>query len=235
MTEQEYLVSENILQLLGLVERRYPHSLNEAPSIFAADRKLRLFAVGCGRLPPVVLTDPRLIRAIEGVEDFADGEAGWENHSSVDLEQFEREVNVAFREFTGKDAEQEVAALITMSCIGTSGGAAAAAEYAARHYCSMTDENGFNTPHNPDVADLLRDIFGNLFRKVKFNRRWRTDTAVTLARQMYDAREFSAMPILADALQDAGCDNEAILSHCRDAALTHVRGCWVTDLVLNKS
>jgi hypothetical protein len=51
---------------------------------------------------------------------------------------------------------------------------------------------------------------------------------------MYESRDFSAMPILADALQDAGCDNDDILSHCRDTSLTHVRGCWVVDLVLGK-
>ena len=65
-------------------------------------------------------------------------------------------------------------------------------------------------------SDLLRDIFGNPFRPVMFSPAWRTDTAVTLARTMYDARDFSAMPILADALQDAGCDNDDILNHCRD-------------------
>jgi hypothetical protein len=63
---------------------------------------------------------------------------------------------------------------------------------------------------------------------------WRTDTALALAKQMYDAREFSAMPILADALQDAGCDNEELLSHCRVGG-RHVRGCWVIDLVLGKA
>jgi len=57
---------------------------------------------------------------------------------------------------------------------------------------------------------------------------------VSLARTMYEAREFGAMPILADALQDAGCDNDDILSHCRDANQVHVRGCWVVDLVLGK-
>jgi len=50
---------------------------------------------------------------------------------------------------------------------------------------------------------------------------------------MYEAREFSAMPILADALQDSGCDNEAVLTHCRGPG-PHVRGCWVVDLVLGK-
>lgn len=63
---------------------------------------------------------------------------------------------------------------------------------------------------------------------------WRTDTAVALARQMYDSRDFGAMPILADALQDAGCDGEDILSHCRDPKQVHVRGCWVVELVLGK-
>jgi hypothetical protein len=83
-------------------------------------------------------------------------------------------------------------------------------------------------------AELLRDIVGNPFRPVIFSPEWRTSTVIALARQMYDSRDFSAMPILADALQDAGCDNEDILQHCRDANATHVRGCWVVDLVLGQ-
>jgi hypothetical protein len=62
---------------------------------------------------------------------------------------------------------------------------------------------------------------------------WRTSTAVALAQQMYDSRDFSTMPILADALQDAGCDNADVLAHCRGPG-PHVRGCWVVDLVLGK-
>jgi hypothetical protein len=81
---------------------------------------------------------------------------------------------------------------------------------------------------------LLRDIVGNPFRPVVFSRKWRTDTVLALSRQMYESRDFGAMPILADALQDAGCDSEDILLHCRDATLAHVRGCWVVDLVLGK-
>ena len=86
-----------------------------------------------------------------------------------------------------------------------------------------------------DSIPLLRDIFGNPFRPVAFSPTWRTDTALILAREMYESRDFGAMPILADALQDAGCDNDGILSHCRDTNQPHVRGCWVTDLVLNKA
>jgi hypothetical protein len=62
---------------------------------------------------------------------------------------------------------------------------------------------------------------------------WLTDTVLALARQMYASREFSAMPILADALQDAGCEEEQILNHCRGPG-PHVRGCWVVDSVLGK-
>jgi hypothetical protein len=89
-----------------------------------------------------------------------------------------------------------------------------------------------SSPELEQAAALLRDIFGNPFRPVDFAP-WRTDTAVSLARQMYDSREFGAMPILADALQDAGCDSDEVLSHCRGAG-PHVRGCWVVDGVLGK-
>ena len=82
---------------------------------------------------------------------------------------------------------------------------------------------------------LLRDIFGNPFRPIIFTSDWRTDTAVSLARGMYESRDFGAMPILADALQDAGCDSDDILNHCRDEKQVHVRGCWVVDLVLGKA
>ena len=89
--------------------------------------------------------------------------------------------------------------------------------------------------HGVPAAQLVRDIFGNPFRPVSFSPGWRTDTAMSLARQMYESRDFSLMPILADALQDAGCEDEDILAHCRDPQGTHVRGCWVVDLVLGKA
>jgi hypothetical protein len=80
---------------------------------------------------------------------------------------------------------------------------------------------------------LFDDIFGDAFRPVTFDPAWRTDTVVSLAHQMYESRDFGVMPILADALQDAGCDNEDILNHCRGPG-PHVRGCWAVDLVLAK-
>ncbi|MFO0824399.1 MAG: hypothetical protein U0792_15005 [Gemmataceae bacterium] len=83
-------------------------------------------------------------------------------------------------------------------------------------------------------VNIIRDIFGNPFRPVAFDAEWRTSTAVALAQQMYESRDFSTMPILADALQDAGCVNEDILNHCRGDG-PHVRGCWVVDMLLGKS
>src|ERR1700722_8649445 len=81
-------------------------------------------------------------------------------------------------------------------------------------------------------TDLLRDIFP--FDPITFDPSWLTSTVLALAQQMYDSRDFSAMSILADALQDAGCDNPQILDHCRGPG-PHVRGCWVCDLCMNKT
>ena len=85
-------------------------------------------------------------------------------------------------------------------------------------------------------AKLLRDIFGNPFRPFLPSpaySAWLTTTVLGSADVMYKSRDFSAMPILADALQDAGCDNPDILDHCRGPG-PHVRGCWVVDLLLGK-
>lgn len=81
-------------------------------------------------------------------------------------------------------------------------------------------------------AVLFRDIFGFPFRPVAFDPAWRSETAVALARGMYDGRDFGLMPVLADALDDAGCDHPDVLAHCRDRDGVHVRGCWVVDGVL---
>lgn len=83
------------------------------------------------------------------------------------------------------------------------------------------------------VGKFLRDIFGNPFRPVSFEPAWRTEDTVGIAYKMYDERDFSPMSILADALQDAGCEEKVILSHCRGPG-PHVRGCWVVDLILGK-
>jgi hypothetical protein len=83
-------------------------------------------------------------------------------------------------------------------------------------------------------ADILRCVFRSTLAAVAFDPEWRSSSAVHLAARMYDGRDFALMPILADALQDAGCDSAGVLAHCRDPDAAHVRGCWVVDLVLGK-
>jgi hypothetical protein len=85
--------------------------------------------------------------------------------------------------------------------------------------------------------ELLRDIFGNPFRLVSLNPAWlswRDGLVRKITETIYAERSFEELPILADALEDAGCDNADILTHCRQPG-DHVRGCWVIDLLLGKS
>jgi hypothetical protein len=83
------------------------------------------------------------------------------------------------------------------------------------------------------LVGIIRDIFGNPFGPVAFDPRWRTADVLGLASGIYEDRAFDRLPLLADALMDAGCDSDDILSHCRGEG-PHVRGCWVVDLVLGK-
>jgi hypothetical protein len=69
---------------------------------------------------------------------------------------------------------------------------------------------------------------------LEFDAARRTGDVLLLARGIYEERAFDRMPILADALQDAGCASDDLLGHLRDPHATHVRGCWALDLVLGK-
>lgn len=81
---------------------------------------------------------------------------------------------------------------------------------------------------------MLRDIVGNPFLPVNQDPSWATPKVVTLAQAIYDERAFDRLPVLAGALEEAGCTNTDILSHCRGHG-SHVRGCWPVDLILGKS
>jgi hypothetical protein len=138
-----------------------------------------------------------------------------------------RVIEIGERAADGLASEDEVAAAATVNSV-------AWAVITDDWFSAVEAARAAGEWENEEIqCHLVRDIFGNPFRPVVFSPSWRTDTAVALARTMYDSREFSAMPILADALQDAGCDNPDILSHCRGEG-PHVRGCWVVDLVLGK-
>jgi hypothetical protein len=77
--------------------------------------------------------------------------------------------------------------------------------------------------------------FSDPLRYVSRRPCWLTPTVVALAQGIDKDGAFDRLPILADALQDTGCTNEDVLSHCRDGSATHVRGCWVVDLLLGKA
>jgi hypothetical protein len=86
-------------------------------------------------------------------------------------------------------------------------------------------------------TQLLRDIFGNPFRPAAIEQVWRSANggmAVRLAEVIYRERRFDELPILADALEDADCNDGVILEHCRVPG-THTRGCWVVDAVRDPS
>jgi hypothetical protein len=83
---------------------------------------------------------------------------------------------------------------------------------------------------------IFRDIFGNPFRPVAVESAWlgwNNSTVVKLAKAIHDERAFDRLPVLADALEDAGCTNADLLGHCR-VPDRHVLGCWALDLVLGK-
>lgn len=87
---------------------------------------------------------------------------------------------------------------------------------------------------NGHQVRIIRCIFGNPFHPVSLDRTTLTHTVVSLAHAVYDEVAFDRLPILADALEDAGCHDAAILEHCRGPG-PHVRGCWVLDLLLERA
>lgn len=212
MTEAEWLACDDAECML--------HFLGSE----AGERRLRLFAVAAfRRVREVVGSAAEWERSLDVGERHADGNASREELPAGSFAN--GFVNVS-------DAEKALRVL-------TEGGAARAAGIA---FACATRQKGtfvgkvvYGRPEErPVQAALLRDIFGHPFSPVAFDPAWRTDTAVVLSQQMYDSRDFGEMPILADALQEAGCDSEAMLSHCRDASAPHVRGCWVVDSVLGR-
>jgi hypothetical protein len=87
-----------------------------------------------------------------------------------------------------------------------------------------------------ELGPLLHDLFGNPFRPAVADPAWlawNAGTVIKLAQAIYTDRSFNRMPILADALEDAGCTNQDMLGHCRGPG-PHVLGCWAVDLLLGK-
>jgi hypothetical protein len=197
-----------------------------------SNRKWRLFAVACCRRVEHLLSDKRFRRAIEVAEKHADGAVA----DSTLLKAF-RAADKAFdrlAETPGLKATSPLrcaAAAVNWCAISTNGKVAELgchAAFQARHATKKPHAEAY------EQAYLLQDVLGGKKPAVKLDPEWRTSTVVALARGIYAERAFDRMPILADALQDAGCENKRILSHCRNARQVHVRGCWVVDLILGK-
>ncbi len=91
--------------------------------------------------------------------------------------------------------------------------------------------------HEHDINQLFcaqfRDVAGNPFRPVEFRPAWLTSDVVGLASAIDATGYFDRLPILADALEEAGCTSENVLRHCREQDV-HVRGCWVIDNLLGR-
>lgn len=207
-------------------------STPDAPALFhhlrswvkPPGRKHRLFACAVCRECWHLLTDLGR-HAVAVAEATLDGNATRDNWSAVshDLAMEQYRLHGRLDRLTSPSAEVQ-ASLIASAAVAFDWPGEYAAGEAIR-----------NLPHEGvPVADLLRDIFGNPCRLVTFLPEWRTSTVLALAEQMYEARDFSAMPILADALQDAGCTDDAILTHCRGLG-PHVRGCFCVDAILGKT
>jgi hypothetical protein len=175
----------------------------------AGGRGLRLFACACCRRVPHLVADRRLRDAVGVAERFADGLAP------------AAELGAA-----GESLAADPQAPAVMGYVVTLESAADAAGLCLAY---ATVQVGL-----PALASDCRCVFGNPFRPVAFDPSWRSPTAVALAARMYDSRDFGALPVFADALQDAGCEHPDVLEHCRSGG-EHVRGCWVVDLVLGKS
>jgi hypothetical protein len=229
MTEEEWLASTN------------PREMLESVAEQARIRKLRLFACACCRQVQNPFVPQLMVRAVAAAEAAADDELG-----DAELASVADVVNAAVESARGSCPNGSgyllhLCLAVAWAAVprGRAGDAARhASEGAARAAADLPERMPRERP--PEYvdelgaqADLCRDIFGNPFREVGFDPAWLTSDVLALAKGMYESRDFGAMPILADALQDAGCEDEEILAHCREPR-EHVRGCWVIDLLLGK-
>jgi hypothetical protein len=228
MTEAEWLAETDVSRMLRFLRDQ------------VGPRKFRLFACACCRRVWEGLS-PGQRRAVELAECYAD--------RGVRLAEL-KAARPGFRDEPGAHWAAVWAARAAAAPRDISHSAGAA----ARDCRDVRAALDWPTPEPPDpqrwlkagdaikVAEeavqrkLLRDIFGNPFHPAAVDPGWRArqgGTAARLARGIYDEGRFADLPVLADALEEAGCADEAVLAHCRGGG-PHVRGCWVLDLLLGK-
>ncbi len=223
MTEAEWLACTDPDDILRFVRPK------------ASERKQRLFAVACCRHIWDSITDECSCQAVDISERFADGGADSEELEAAFLAADQAHSTMLlhgglstwhFRDAARLAAHPEIRGLAD----GTAAAAAMAAagrgeEFWGKHRDEQTHQ-----------CILLRDIFGNPFRPVAVDPAWlawNDGIVAKIAQAIYDERAFDRMPILADALEEAGCSDQDILTHCRSGG-EHVRGCWVVDQILGR-
>jgi hypothetical protein len=217
-----------------------------------SDRKLRLFAVACCRLVWHLMTEEPSRRAVEAAERLADGQTSQEGLATAyrlasaasDLPREPRPP--ALEHAAGFASSAALFAAATDAAFpyreegahwdednGLWSCARDAADCAARAAAWAGRAGADFTATLDSASHVLRDLVGNPFRLMHLQPEWRTTDVQGLAQAVYEERAFDRLPVLGDALEEAGCDGAVILSHCREAG-AHVRGCWVVDLLLGK-
>lgn len=207
-------------------------------------RKMRLFAAACCReawgwfaaLPDCDKGQEECAdRLIRVAERHADGEATEQERAAAmetagKWHRLEATSLVYHLLFGDKDVRDMFAEVVE--------GATFAAEWCAAGIGDAAREAGLDSAAGRRLAcAVAHDVFGNPFRAVSIDPAWlgwNDGTVTKLARAIYEEQSFESLPILADALEEAGCTDADILTHCRQAT-EHVRGCWVVDLILGKS
>jgi hypothetical protein len=253
MTEAEWLACEDPMLML-----RYLIGTNEAriqavevfPDSRGGDRKLRLFACACYSrichvLPHTVARD-----AVRIAERFADNAASESEFLAAEAKVLElcNAIEPRWRRSAG---DERAALHPTHAALSLAGVVCWRQPQKAAWYASSNAYLEFPYLINSDVdvnsrerweaevvekrgqCSLIRDIFGNPFRPVALNPSWLTSTVLAIANGIHNDKAFDRMPILADALQDTGCDNEEILNHFR-GPVPHTRGCFVIDLLTGR-
>jgi hypothetical protein len=212
MTEADWLTATDPRPLLEFLRGK------------ASDRKLRLFAVACCRRVLTAFTADACRAAIEASEQYADGLISEERFDLLSIAAEEAWKDTVLEPRGEGDYNARAASYASSPSLHA---VLIAVTFAAQAgHVSMQREQ-------VEQSILLRDIFGNPFRPVVFDPAWRSETVVALASALYADRAFDRLPILADALEEVGCDQPNILNHCRGPG-PHVRGCWAVDLVLGK-
>ncbi len=191
-------------------------------------RKLRLFAVACCRRFWFLLGKTSR-RAVEVAEQFADGGAG--------LQELDEAGDLAGgRERVSNRESPAVSATFHDAFKAARGASAYAAGWAVASVTPMREWEAAFGAECARHAGLLREIVGNPFRPASVAPRvlaWEGGTVVRIGQGIYEGNRFQDLPVLADALEEAGCDDSDLLAHCRESG-EHVRGCWVVDLLVGR-